>query len=49
MELDGEILSPGSYAHHPAGTVMHHAPAPDHHCLFVILFHGPFDVTPVAG
>lgn len=47
MELDGQILSPGSYAHHPAGTSMHHAPAPGQHCLFVIIFHGPFDVIPI--
>jgi quercetin dioxygenase-like cupin family protein len=46
MQLDGQILPPGSYAHHPADTVMHHAPAPGHHCLFVIIFHGPFNVTP---
>jgi quercetin dioxygenase-like cupin family protein len=47
MQCDGELLHPGSYAHHPGGTVMHHAPAPGGHCLFVIIFHGPFDVIPV--
>lgn len=47
MQLDGRVLPPGSYAHHPAGVVMRHAPAPDQHCLFVIIFHGPFDVIPV--
>jgi quercetin dioxygenase-like cupin family protein len=47
MELDGQILPPGSYAHHPPDTSMHHAPAPGQHCLFVIIFHGPFDVTPI--
>jgi quercetin dioxygenase-like cupin family protein len=48
MELDGRLLDRGSYAHHPAGTVMQHAPAPGERCLFVIIFHGPFDVIPVT-
>jgi hypothetical protein len=26
---------------------MQHASAPGQHCLFVIIFHGPFDVIPV--
>jgi quercetin dioxygenase-like cupin family protein len=47
MEVDGQILPVGSYAHHPAGTVMQHAPAGEDDCLFVIIFHGPFDVIPV--
>jgi quercetin dioxygenase-like cupin family protein len=47
MQLDGQLLHPGSYAHHSAGVVMHHAPAPGQHCLFVSIFHGPFDVTSV--
>jgi quercetin dioxygenase-like cupin family protein len=47
MEANGQILHDGSYAHFPAGTVMHHAPADGRHCLFVIIFDGPFDVTPV--
>jgi quercetin dioxygenase-like cupin family protein len=47
MELDGRLLLPGSYAHHPAGAVMHHAPAPGQHCLFLIIFHSPFDVIPL--
>jgi len=49
MQIDGRLLSPGSYAHHPADAVMHHAPAPGQDCLFVIMFHGPFDVTPVES
>jgi len=44
---DGLLLPAGSYAHFPAGTVMHHEPAPGQDCLFVILFDGPFDVVPV--
>jgi hypothetical protein len=49
MELDGQLLHRGSYAHHPAGAVMQHAPASGEHCLFVIIFHGPFDVIPVKA
>jgi quercetin dioxygenase-like cupin family protein len=40
------VVGPGSYVHFPAGTVMHHAPAGDEPCLFVTIFHGPFDVQP---
>ena len=45
MEADGQLLHPGSYAHFPAGTIMHHAPAGGQHCLFVIIFDGPSDAT----
>jgi hypothetical protein len=27
---------------------MHHGPGPNQHCLFVIMFDGPFDVEAVA-
>jgi quercetin dioxygenase-like cupin family protein len=47
MEVDGKLLRPGSYTHHPADTVMQHAPAHGKHCLFVIIFHGSFDLVPV--
>ena len=47
MQANGQLLHVGSYAHFVAGAVMQHAPAPGEHCLFVILFHGPFDVTAV--
>lgn len=47
MEVDGQLLQPGSYAHHAAGTVMRHVPAPGQHSLFVIMFHGLFDLVPV--
>jgi quercetin dioxygenase-like cupin family protein len=40
------VVGPGAYVHFPAGTVMHHAPAGDSSCLFVTIFHGPFDVHP---
>lgn len=48
MQANGQLLRAGSYAHFGAGAVMHHAAAPGEHCLFVIIFDGPFDVTPVG-
>lgn len=49
MQVNGQVIGPGAYAHFPAGEVMHHAPPGDAPCLFVIIFHGPFDVETVAG
>ena len=49
LDANGQIIGPGSYAHFPAGEVMRHQPAGDDPCLFVVLFHGPFDVELVAG
>ncbi len=46
LHADDQVLPAGSYAHFPAGTLMHHQPAPDQDCLFVIIFDGPFDVYP---
>jgi quercetin dioxygenase-like cupin family protein len=45
IEIDGQVLGPGGYAHHPANTPMLHQAAPGHGTLFVIMFDGPFDVT----
>ncbi|MGA8295895.1 MAG: DUF4437 domain-containing protein [Acidimicrobiales bacterium] len=47
MQANDEVLPAGSYAHFPAGAVMHHAPAQGHDCLFVIIFDGPYDVISV--
>jgi quercetin dioxygenase-like cupin family protein len=44
LEANGQIIGPGAYAHFPPGEPMRHAAAEDTSCLFVILFHGPFDV-----
>lgn len=44
LEVNGRLIGPGSYAHFPAGEPMRHQPAGDGSCLFVLLFHGPFDV-----
>lgn len=46
LSANGVVIGPGSYAHFPGGEVMHHAPAGDGGCLFVLLFDGPFDVEP---
>jgi len=44
LEANGRVVGPGAYVHFPAGEVMRHQAAGDEACLFVILFHGPFDV-----
>lgn len=44
LDANGHVIGPGSYAHFPAGQVMRHQAAGDAPCLFVLLFHGPFDV-----
>lgn len=48
LDANGRVIGPGSYAHFPAGEVMRHQAAGDGPCLFVLLFHGPFDVR-LAG
>ena len=47
LDADGEIIGPGSYAHFPAGQPMLHQATDDEPCLFVAIFHGPFDVQTV--
>lgn len=47
LEANGRRIGPGSYCHFPAGQPMHHAPADGGSCLFVTIFHGPFDVQPI--
>jgi quercetin dioxygenase-like cupin family protein len=44
LEANGNVIGPGAYAHFPAGTLMQHQATQSGPCLFVILFHGPFDV-----
>jgi quercetin dioxygenase-like cupin family protein len=46
LQANGREIGPGSYCHFPAGVPMHHAPADGRECLFVTIFHGPFDVQP---
>ncbi|TMB91538.1 MAG: cupin domain-containing protein, partial [Chloroflexi bacterium] len=44
LDANGQVIGPGAYAHFPAGEAMRHQAAADGPCLFVVLFHGPFDV-----
>lgn len=48
LDANGRVIGPGSYAHFPAGQVMRHQAAGNAACLFVLLFHDPFDVR-LAG
>ena len=47
LEVNGHVIGPGAYCHFPAGEPMRHAPAEGGSCLFVIIFNGPVDVTPL--
>ena len=49
LYANGHVIGPGSYAHFPAGEPMQHQSGGDGDCLFVLLFHGPFDVNAVDG
>jgi quercetin dioxygenase-like cupin family protein len=48
LEANGQIIGPGAYAHFPAGEPMRHQAAGDEACLFVLIFHGAFDVEIVG-
>ena len=48
LEVNEEVIGPGSYCHFPAGETMRHAPPEGESCLFVTVFHGPLDVHPVG-
>ena len=49
LHANGEVIGPGSYAHFPAREPMLHQAASGSACLFVLLFHGPFDVEVIDG
>jgi len=49
LRANGAVIGPHAYAHFPAGEVMHHEAAADEPCLFVLIFHGAFDVAVVDG
>jgi len=49
LHANGRVIGPGSYAHFPAGEAMQHQAGGDDDCLFVLLFHGPFDVHVEEG
>ena len=44
LDANDRVIGPGSYAHFPADQPMRHQSGGDEGCLFVIMFHGPFDV-----
>ena len=44
LHANGQVIGPGAYAHFPGGEEMQHQSGGDGDCLFVLLFHGPFDV-----
>ena len=44
LDANNQIIGPGSYVHFPANEPMRHQSGGDDGCLFVIMFHGPFDV-----
>lgn len=48
LAVNDDVIGPGGYCHFPAGEPMFHAPAGQDGCLFVIIFHGPFDVELVG-
>jgi quercetin dioxygenase-like cupin family protein len=48
LEANVRVVGPGAYCHFPGWVPMHHANAGDEPCLFVILFHEPFDVEPIG-
>ena len=49
LEVNGQVVGPDAYCHFPARQPMHHAPAAGHSCLFITVFHGPFDVEPLGA
>ena len=48
LEVNGQVVGPGSYVHFPAGEPMRHQTTEDGPCLFVLIFHGAFDVDIVG-
>ena len=47
LQANGHVIGPGAYAHFPAGEPMLHQATESESCLFVAIFHGPFDVQVV--
>ena len=48
LAVNDEVIGPGAYCHFPANETMFHAPAAEESCLFVTIFHGPFNVEAVG-
>jgi quercetin dioxygenase-like cupin family protein len=49
LDANGRIFGPGSYVHFAAGEPMKHQATAAETCLFVLLFHGSFDVSIIDG
>ena len=47
LDANRRIIGPGAYAHFAAGEPMLHQATDGEPCLFVAIFHGPFDVEVV--
>jgi quercetin dioxygenase-like cupin family protein len=45
LEVNGRVIGAGSYAHFPANEPMRHQAAGEAPCHFILIFHGPFDVS----
>ena len=43
LDANGQVVGPGSYVHFPGGEPMQHQSG-EEGALFVLMFHGPFDV-----
>jgi quercetin dioxygenase-like cupin family protein len=48
LDANGQVIGPGAYAHFPGGEPMRHQATDEGPCLFVLMFHGPFDVELLA-
>jgi hypothetical protein len=44
LDANGQVIGRGSYAHFPAGELMRHQAADEGGCVFLLMFHGRFDV-----
>jgi quercetin dioxygenase-like cupin family protein len=44
LDVGDRVVGPGSYVHFPGRTRMRHQATADGPCLFVLIFHGPFNV-----
>lgn len=47
LDANGTVIGPGAYAHFPARQPMRHQATEHGSCLFVLIFHAPFDVEVV--
>ena len=48
LQANDQVIGPGAYVHFPGGEPMRHQAAGGQACLFVTMFHGPFDVQIVG-